>query len=558
MIEIMKVVDKENIFRIICFGAFFITIVMTPWMNSDSLIIPKLISLFCLALFLIPKLIALKSQLLSNQVMKALSVIILLIVIQMVLVIYISAAPLEQQIFGRTGRGLGFITEISLLVVLISSTIFIHAQKINILFTFLIFSSTITTVYSVLQRFDLDIFDWTTRTNGIIGTLGNPNFQASFAAMTFFPSIVYVWNYTRGKIYASILVVPILVLIYISQSTQGYVTLLTSIFIYFLIFYWYRKKLIFSTISIGFIISIYLAVSGMLNNGPLAKYLYKISVQSREEMYRTSFTVANENLFFGVGLDSLGDHYLLYRDEKVANGIAEFTDNSHNLFLNYAATGGYPLAFLHLLLTLLVLFSFIKLQSSIGRFDKKIAALFCAWVCYVQQSLISPANISMLIWNAIISGTLVGLAAKGYDEVSDLKTSRQKLSLATPFSSFMVILGIVFCYPYFNVDRQQLTSLRTGNALLAVQSAKSYPESSIRYTRIGQELIKSNLPGPALELARAAVEFNPDAISAWALILVNNTATLEERIRAKNEILRLDPFNKEVKSLVLDSTLPTN
>jgi hypothetical protein len=554
----MKIVDKENTFRIICFGAFFITIVMTPWMNSDSLIIPKLISLFCLALFLIPKLIALKSQLLSNQAMKALSVIISLIVIQMVLVLYMSEAPLEQQIFGRTGRGLGFITEISLLVVLVSSAFFIRAQKIKTLFIFLIFSSTITTVYSVLQRFDLDVFDWTTRTNGIIGTLGNPNFQASFAAMTFFPSVVYFWDYARGKIYASILAVPILVLIYISQSTQGYVTLLTSVFIYFLVFSWYRKKFIFTTISIGFIVSIFLLVSGMLNNGPWAKYLFKASVQSRGEMFKTSFTVANENPFFGVGLDSLGDYYLLYRDETVANGIAEFTDNSHNLFLNYASTGGYPLGFLHLLLALFVIFSFMKLQSSIGRFDKKIAALFCAWVCYLQQSLISPANISMLTWNAIISGTLVGLAAKGFDEVSDPKISRQKLSLATPFSTFMAILGMVFCYPYFNVDRQQLTSLRTGNVLLGIQSAKSYPESSIRYSRIGQEFIKSNMPGPALELARTAVEFNPNAISAWALILVNNTATLEERVRAKNEILRLDPFNKEVKSLMFDPALPTN
>jgi hypothetical protein len=554
----MKVVDKENTFRIICFGAFFITIVMTPWINSDSLIIPKLISLFCLALFLLPKLIALKSQLLSHQFIKALSVIIVLIIIQMVLVIYASLSPLEQQIFGRTGRGLGFITEISLLVVLISSAIFISVQKIKTLFIFLIFSSTLTTVYSVLQKFNLDIFDWTTKTNGIIGTLGNPNFQSSFAAMAFFPSVVYFWSYVRGKIYASILVVPILVLIYISQSTQGYVTLLTSTFIYFLILTWYRKKLLFTILSTTFVISIYLVVIGMINKGPLAQYLYKISVQSRGEMYRTSFTISNENPFFGVGLDSLGDYYLLYRDEKVANGIAEFTDNSHNLFLNYAATGGYPLAFLHLFLVLLVLFSFIKLQSSIRRFDKKVAALFCAWVCYLQQSFISPANISMLTWSAVISGSLIGLSVKGYSGVSDLKISKQKLSLAAPFSGFMVILGIVFTYPYFNVDRQQLISVRTGDALLALQSATSYPESSIRYTRIGQELIKSNLPGPALELARAAVEFNPNAISAWALILVNNTATLEERIKAKNEILRLDPFNKEVKSLMFDSTLPTS
>jgi hypothetical protein len=34
----------------------------------------------------------------------------------------------------------------------------------------------------------------------------------------------------------------------------------------------------------------------------------------------------------------------------------------------------------------------------------------------------------------------------------------------------------------------------------------------------------------------------------WALILVNQNATPEERLIAKNKILSLDPLNKEVKN----------
>jgi hypothetical protein len=279
-----------------------------------------------------------------------------------------------------------------------------------------------------------------------------------------------------------------------------------------------------------------------------------VSVQSRGDFFRTSITIANDNPLFGVGLDSLGDNYLMYRDERTAASVGEFTDNSHNLFLNYATTGGYPLAILHALIVLLVLYSFFRLQKNIGVFDRHISAIFCSWFCYQLQSMISPANIPMLTWNALISGSMIGLAIKNTNEKISVN-SEVKLQFIKPFSGFLLIIGIVVSYPYFNVDRQQLTSARTGDANLALLAAKSYPESTLRYDRIGQEFIKSNLPMPALDLARAAVKFNPNAPSAWGLVLVNSYAPKEERLKAQQELLRLDPFNKEVRNLVIPDTL---
>ena len=50
----------------------------------------------------------------------------------------------------------------------------------------------------------------------------------------------------------------------------------------------------------------------------------------------------------------------------------------------------------------------------------------------------------------------------------------------------------------------------------------------------------------ALDLARSAVEFNPNSAILWALVLMNPSATFDERVKAKAEILKLDPLNKEV------------
>jgi hypothetical protein len=63
---------------------------------------------------------------------------------------------------------------------------------------------------------------------------------------------------------------------------------------------------------------------------------------------------------------------------------------------------------------------------------------------------------------------------------------------------------------------------------------------------MGRALLDSKLPNQALDVARSAVDFNPNAISAWVLILINPAAPIEEREKARIQILRLDPFNKEI------------
>jgi len=549
----LKKNTEVKFFNLLCWSAFLITIIMTPWVNSDSLIIPKLILLFCLSLFFLPLVLISWRYIYKTRIEKILIILSVLIVLQLITVMLISEAPFEQQFFGRTGRGLGFATEISLIIILLSATLFIKPEKVKVLQISLIVSCFTTSAYSVLQRFGFDFFDWATRTNGIIGTLGNPNFQSSFAAMSICPAVAYFWNMRMGKILAVCAITPPLFLIYISQSTQGYITAITGISVFLLIFFWYKKRFIFYSILILFIGSGTIAIAGMLDKGPLSTYLYKLSVQSRGDFFRTAFRISNENPLFGIGLDSFGDNYLKYIDAKTAGGVGEFADNPHNSFLQYASTGGYPLAILQLAIVFLVLYCFYRTQKNIALFDLKYVSLFCAWICYQLQTIISPANISMLTWNAILSGAIIGLTCQSINENSEsAKIDFNKLHFVRPFSYFALFLGIIFTYPYYKVDSMQVQANKTGNGNLAMESALSYPESTVRYNRVGELLLKSNLLPQSLDIARAAVKFNPNAPSAWGLILVNTSAPIEERKRAQQELLILDPFNKELRDFVIN------
>ncbi len=544
----MKQLEKNFNFDVILYFAVLVTLALTPMFNSDSLIIPKLVLLFALGMYMLPNVLENLKYVYHDKKLRLLAVLAIIFILQMILSMLASSTPFEQQFFGRTGRGLGFITYFSLIIILLSSAIFIKKSGLNKLLFWLVISSGITSLYSLMQRFGLDIFEWETKTNGIIGTLGNPNFQGSFAAMALVPALVYFWSPKTSRVYSLSFSLILITTIVVCQSTQGYIAALASISIYLLIYAWYKGKPKFYSLLILVFLAGLVALAGMLNKGPLAAYLYKISVQSRGEMWRTAFNAANNNPFLGTGPDSFGDFSLLYRDQKTANGIAEFTDNAHNFFLQFAATGGYILALVYLAIILLSLHSFIKLQRVKNSFDKNLAAVFSAWLCFQLQSIISPASISTLTWNFIISGSLIGLSAQNWttNESKLLKPKR----LTKVFSYFLILSSILITYPLFNSDRLALKSIRTGDGNLAIVVAKSYPESVIRYSRIGTTLLTSGLYPQSLDVARSAVKFNPNAISAWILILVNESAPISERQKAKNEILRLDPFNKDVKNFI--------
>ena len=103
-------------------------------------------------------------------------------------------------------------------------------------------------------------------------------------------------------------------------------------------------------------------------------------------------------------------------------------------------------------------------------------------------------------------------------------------------------------FPLFNTDRIQLMGMQRGDALLVMKATNMFPESTVRYSLIGQELLNSGLNVQALEVARSGVQFNPNSAGLWALILVNPSATLEERNIAKSKILELDPLNEEIRN----------
>lgn len=532
--------------HILIIGTVLITLVATPFINKDSLIIPKLFILFPLVLFLIPNLIL---QIRHEFNKKSILLLILLFLIHLCIIVVVSDAPLEQQIFGRTGRGLGLITWISYLSVILASAYFIEKAHLNLLLSGLFISGTFVSIYAIFQSFGLDFFPWDSKTNGVISTLGNPNFVSSFISFSFLPSLVYVArkkNYRKFLILISILFV---FTIYRAESLQGYIGLLFSVLLFAIIYSYFKSRfLAFLSFCFSIVCAVFF-VLGSLNIGPLAQYIYKISVQSRGDFWRSAVNLSGDFPWFGTGLDSFGDYYLLYRDEiAVSHPWAEYTDSAHNYFLDYLVIGGYPFLVLNVALVFLTLKCFMRLILKADNFDGFYVALFTAYSTFLLQALVSPISIPIFIWSAMISGVCVGLSSKAeLSEKIKSHTHSPKSTLKFQIiSKFLALFGVLILLPLFNADRLQFAGMRAGNAEVLIASAEQYPRSVSRYSTITRLLLSSGLNTQALSLARSAVKFNPNSPALWVLIMVNPIAAESERLNAKQKMLSLDPLNQAV------------
>ena len=540
---------QKNLDVFLVYAAVAITLIFFPF-SFDALIIPKFIILFSVSLYLVPMVLnQLKTVNLSKKQRIALILIPILVFIYLVLIVVVSDAPIEQQVFGRTGRGLGLITFLSLIIFTFSSLIFMRFNRRRLILNGIVIGACFSSTYAFIQRFNLDIFNWDSRTNGIIGTLGNPNFQSSLAAMAFIPTIIIFRSYRYRYILMPIATSFILGTIYICQSTQGYLGVVGAAMIFILTKIWFiSKKYFYGSLLLSLVAGAYVG-AGMLNYGYFSQYLYKVSIQSRGDFWRSALAIAIDNPIFGVGLDSFKDYFFLYRDQVAVNHpFAESADNAHNYFLEFAATGGFPLALMYFAFTSYTLYSFIKVIRKYGSFDPNITAIFSTWCVLQAQSIISPGNIVLLTWISMISGAAIGFHLIKNEGNSTLKPKRGNSSTSVVSISFLVV-ALLITYPLFRTDRVLLEGLQTKNGNLIIESTMLYPRSESRNNLVGLELLRSNFLPQSLEVAKRATQWNPNAVSGWGLIVANPSATNEEREFARLQILRLDPLNKKAKEL---------
>jgi len=469
---------------------------------------------------------------------------------------------------GEQQRRLGFIFYFFMVTFMLCSAFFFSAQSVSKLYKTAIGLALVLSIYGTLQNLGKDFISWNNPYNSIILTLGNPNFAS--ALLSIIALLVFSFTFACKKIYRVplfLLVCYLIALIVFSDSKQGLIAfgIGMSLFIATRLF-WYNKKIgvIFTLFAVASAFLIFLA---MLQKGPLVQYIYKTSVSLRGYYWRAGIEMFKSNLIYGVGVDSYGDYFRLFRENQypLTFGYQISSDNAHNVPIQLFATSGILTGFFYVLLVIVVFIIGLRIISKGDLKERNFGlGIFVAWIAFQAQSIISIDNVGLTIWGWVLAGALVGIymnkeaqnikisSKKGASKTKNILEVRQKL-----LSGAMLIVVIVFCSLLYQGEKilYQLTSY------VKVDSEIQSPE----FEKALIDFNSSKLVEPAYKFRVANLLFQIGRISESRIIVntlvsknpnsfdyLNGCAQLnyfesnwQESIKCREQLSRIDPWNAE-------------
>jgi hypothetical protein len=438
-------------------------------------------------------------------------------------------------------------------------------EKFRLILMGLLVSAVISSAYACLQFIGLDIYKWDTKTNGVIGTLGNPNFIGAFLGMFIAAYFAYGISAQSSKVfrYSMLLVIPITAFEIIdSRAIQGRVVGAAGFAI--VGFFYIRaksSKLILTLYSSVVALVGFAALLGALQIGPLTSIIYKTSVSLRGQYWLAGWNTGQSHPFTGVGMDAFGDWYRRSRDVHALElpGINIVVNASHNVPIDMLAFGGWPLFITYLILMALGGLALLRTIGRTKHFDPILVILTTVWVGYQLQSIISINQIGLAIWGWVLTGSTIAYERltreKSQEEIApkknlkmDANQSTKAIMLATGFG----LIGLILALPPLVSD----TKWRTAQVSRSVQNIEasmvtSYfnPQNSMRFITNIQDLEQNNLADLAQKYTLQAVEWNPESYDLWRLLYFIRNSTPEEKVKAVENMKRLDPLNPDVTAI---------
>ena len=483
-----------------------------------------------------------------------------------------SESPLAQNIYGTYGRNTGFLTYLSLTLIFFAALYLRQEKNFTRIIYALLLAGMVNVIYCLWVVLFGDFVGWNNPYKNILGTFGNPNFIGSFLGI--FISVLATTLFRPGlsKIYRAagvIIILIALVEVKESHAVQGVVVTMGGLSI--LGFYLIRDKFKSNVITLFYTALVaffgFVALMGALQIGPLAKIVYKTSVSLRGEYWQAGWNMGQNFPFTGVGMDAYGDWYRRMRDSNalIVPGPNTVTNAAHNVLMDLFAYGGWPLLLSYVFLLLLSIIAIFKVTLRQRKFDVTFVSLTIGWVCYQVQSIISINQVGLAICGWILGGCLIAYEISTRENVTaPIENSKNKSkrkskqnSLQFFFSPQLVavqagLLGLLLAIPPLNADLKWKAAANAGSLPdieKVLQPSYLMPYDSNRNSTIVLSLEQSKLYDQAVKYARYNVEYNPESFDAWRTLYSLSLTTPEERIKAKAQLIRLDPLNPEIKLL---------
>ena len=295
----------------------------------------------------------------------------------------------------------------------------------------------------------------------------------------------------------------------------------------------------------GVIALVIWAILDLLRVLPWTSILYKQSVSARGDYWRTSWGIFQDNVLFGVGFDGYRNFEGRYRDLASTFNIdaLNYTDASHNVFLDFAVNGGILYLSAYLLLLTLTLRSSLRIIRRNSVLDMNFIVIFACWIGYLAQSAIS--------FNHLVSGVLIGyeiIDRQGVDELSKPSPGRQvKVKDAADKKSIGVsllagALGGIVALPLYVVNADMWQGIKKQDIAIVEAAAYKWPRDVVRMSITAQMLNRVGKTKDAIDLLETAHKMDAQSVIPLKLIFEYLPNGDVKKNAVKSEIEKLDPY----------------
>jgi O-antigen ligase len=562
---------KENqtiVGRLLCYGAAFTSLFLITSGVSDPVNVTKMtvaggVGIAGLFLFFA---FGFRESRVNHRLTLVASLLFLIASLNAVV---FSTAPLSQNLYGTYGRNTGLLTYLFMLGVLLTALMITSDKGFIYLINGLMFTGIVNVFYCAWVLAFGDFIGWSNPYGNILGLFGNPDFISAFLGMFITTSLALACNSAlKNWKRLSFILLSFLALweIVKSHAIQGLVVTAGGLAIIgFYIIYAKTSGWTFPSIYLGssFLIGL-LAILGTLQKGPLS-FVYKRSVSLRGSYWHAGIDMGVRNPFHGVGFDTYGDWYRRSRPPVALvdmPGVNIMSNVSHNVVIDFFASGGWPLLLSYLLILLLGLKSILNITRKNRTFDPVFVAMAATWMCYQVQSLISINQVGLTIWGWALTGALLAYERFVLTRLVEASTEKNGIKKVRKRSSQVISAGLVasigagaglfLAAPAINAENtwQKATQSRNlENVKKALAPSLMNPASSFKYAQAVNLLQNSNLLDLAHQYAVKATNFNPDYFDAWRQLYYLQNVTAEEKNQALKNMKRLDPLNPDVTQI---------
>lgn len=466
--------------------------------------------------------------------------------------------------FGAMQRNDGVISYIALAGLSMAAMMSFTASDFRQIRWWILIVGSVLSVYGALQTFGHDPFKWVLLYNHVVGTLGNPDFFSGIVGAAAIASVWLVLVEDELPIRGAGLALLLCELFILKRcgSIQGVAAFLLGLVILTIAKVWQKSRAIGIGLSaaIGLVsIPVFL---GLLDKGPLSRFVYRGSFQSRVDYWHAALGMFKSHPLFGVGLDRFGQNYGQYAPQiQVVQG--QGTDNAHNVFLQLLATGGLLVVLPYLFLLAVIFVSAIRsIKEANGKTQIDLVALFSIWLALLFISAISIDNLGVAIWFWIIGGALYGITRHLHSNVSqsELKPGKKPKRIAQDNSNLLApivslvltILLLILVVPAWrssalllNLQRQRSGWTET-QYVESIRQAANVQSSNVQVrVQLADIALRVSAFDEGLSLIKSINDQDPRSVDGNTLgaIAYELTKKYELAIPYRLRILQLDPWS---------------